>query len=98
MKKYICILLAMVCLLSLAGCACEHQWLHATGGHGQYCDKCGEFENLEEPCHFPSWEMPDCENPRRCMSCGELEAEAKPHTWSEEEPAICTECGKKKVN
>ena len=103
MKHSMVFLLILACICLLASCACEHEWLHATGGHGQFCDRCGTYQNLDEPCHFPNWETPDCENPRRCISCGTLEAEPKSHIWSdpspnESKPICCIECGKVKPN
>lgn len=96
MKKYLLLLLALVCLLSLAGCGCEHQWLDATGGHGQVCDLCGETQNTDEPCNYPAGEILDCENPKKCLRCGKPEVEPKDHAWQDAtclDPKICTDCG-----
>ncbi len=96
MKKYLLLLLALVCLLSLAGCGCEHQWLDATGGHGQVCDLCGETQNTDEPCNYQAGDLLDCENPKKCLRCGKPEVEAKDHAWKDAtcyDPKICADCG-----
>lgn len=95
MKKYICILLAMVCLLSLAGCACEHQWLHATGGHGQICDLCGESQNTDEP---HTWLEASCLEAKKCTVCGITEGVPLGHVFDDaapdcENPKLCSTCG-----
>ncbi len=97
MRKVLSLLLTVVFLLSLAGCACTHEWLHATGGHEQICDKCGAHQSLNEPCHYLAGTYRDCENPRICISCGKPEAEATNHQWVESggnSPRVCTVCGK----
>lgn len=96
MKKYLLLLMALICLLSLAGCGCEHQWLDATGGHGQVCELCGETQNADEPCSYPAGNLSDCENPPKCVICGKLKTEAKDHNWKGAtcyEPKICADCG-----
>lgn len=96
MKKYLLLLLALVCLLSLAGCGCEHQWLDATGGHGQVCDLCGQTQNADEPCSYADGGIADCKNPPICIICGKPKVEAKDHAWKDAtcyDPKICADCG-----
>ena len=93
MKKYLLFLVALACLLVLAGCGCEHQWLQATGGHGQLCNQCGESQGADEPC---SWVDATCLQPKRCAVCGITEGEALGHSWNDatcETPKTCTRCG-----
>ena len=96
MKKMLMLVLALVFLLSVTGCTCSHEWEHATGGHGQYCEDCGAYETLEEPCQYKPGTYRDCENPRKCIHCGKPETEAKKHNWvysDGDSPAVCMVCG-----
>ena len=93
MKKYLLLLVALACLLVLAGCGCEHEWLQATGGHGQICNKCGESQGADEPC---SWVDATCLEPKKCAVCGITEGEALGHSWNDATcatPKTCTRCG-----
>lgn len=48
-------------------------------------------------CRHESWIAADCENPKTCASCGEIEGAAMGHTWLEatfEAPKTCPACGK----
>lgn len=97
MKKALYLLLALAFILSLAGCGCDHQWLRATGGHGQYCEKCNEYQTLNEPCFYADGDQRDCENPRLCVACGKPEEEVKAHKWmvfGNDGTQLCSVCGR----
>ena len=93
MKKYVLLFMALACLLSLAGCSCEHEWLHAIGGHGEVCNKCGQTQGADEPC---SWVEATCDTPKKCVICGKTEGKALGHSWNDatcDAPKTCARCG-----
>ena len=42
MKKFICIVVVFVLLLSFSSCSCDHAWIAATCTEPKTCEKCGE--------------------------------------------------------
>ena len=94
MKKRIhLIALVLVCLLVLAGCGCEHEWLAATCDAPKTCALCGETEGA--PAGH-SWQAATCSAPKTCENCGATEGEALEHTWTDatcEAPKTCSVCG-----
>lgn len=96
MKKYFLILLAIACLLTLAGCGCKHEnWVDANCTAPKTCADCGETE-AEALGHDFGDAAEDCENPKTCTRCGQAEQEAKPHDWQDattEAPKTCAVCG-----
>lgn len=92
-RKIILIALALVCLLVLAGCGCEHEWKDADCTTPKTCALCGETEG-EALGH--TWKDADCTTPKTCSVCGATEGAALGHTWTEadcENPKTCSVCG-----
>lgn len=84
-KKITLIVLALACLLVLAGCGCDHEWEAADCDTPKTCSLCGETEG-EALGH--QWVDGDCVTPKTCSVCGETEGETLGHTWID---ATCTE-------
>lgn len=93
MKKLMIIALALVMLLALAGCACEHEWMDADCVNPRICAKCEEVEGT--PLGH-TWSAATCVDPKICENCAATEGEPKGHEWVEAtctEPNICSVCG-----
>lgn len=93
MKRFMIIALALVMLLALAGCACEHEWKDADCVTPKTCVKCEEIEGA--PLGH-TWSAATCVDPKICENCGATEGEAKGHVWVDAtctEPNICSVCG-----
>lgn len=91
-KKMWIIVLALICVLALAGCKCEHEWVEADCDTAKTCSLCGETEGA--PLGH-SWAAATCEDPKTCENCGAKEGEAKGHFWDEatcEEAMTCNVC------
>ncbi len=92
-KKITLLLLVLVSLLVLAGCACEHDWEDADCVTPKTCSECDETEGA--PLGH-SWMAATCEAPKTCENCGETEGEARPHEFSDatcDTAKTCTVCG-----
>ena len=93
MKRRVLVgILAMVLILLLTGCKCEHEWMAATCAAPKTCQKCGETEGETLP---HTWQEATCSAPKTCTVCGATEGEALPHTWQEatcSAPKTCTVC------
>lgn len=93
MKKFLLVILALTCLLSLAGCGCEHQWADAACEAPRTCAKCGKTEGAP---NGHSWLAAACNTPKTCEICGKTEGDALGHDWKAatcEEGAKCLRCG-----
>lgn len=99
MKKYLLLLLALVCLLSLAGCGCKHEtWVDADCTSPKTCAACGETEGA--PLGH-SWLAATCDAAKICEVCGTTEGEPLGHDFGDdapgsqncENPKTCTRCG-----
>lgn len=87
------ILLVLVCILALAGCQCEHEWVEANCTTAKTCSLCGETEGAPVG-HV--WAPADCVTAKTCTACGETEGEALGHSWTDatcEAPKTCENCG-----
>lgn len=87
------LLLAVLCMLLLCGCQCDHDWEKATCEEPRTCSECGETRG-DPKGH--DWVDATCEEPKTCSECGETEGEPLGHDWQDatcEEPRTCTECG-----
>ena len=90
-RKIGMLLLALVCVLALAGCSCDHVWRDATCCSPVVCEKCGESHG--EPLAHNLSEA-TCDAPATCSVCGAVEGEAAPHQWILEEcTGFCALCG-----
>lgn len=90
MKKTCILILALACMMILAGCSCEHEWTEADCMIPKTCTECGETEG-EALGH--SWVEATCTTVKACSRCGLKEGDALGHAWTE---ATCTEaktCG-----
>ena len=93
MRRLMIIALALVMLLTLAGCACEHEWIDADCMNPKICAKCEETEGA--PLGH-TWSAATCVDPKICENCAVTEGEPKGHEWVEAtctEPNICSVCG-----
>lgn len=72
MKKTILFLFALILILSLAGCECEHSWNEATCTEPRTCSKCGETEG--EPVDH-DWLHATHDRPETCAKCGATQGE-----------------------
>ncbi len=92
-KRFVLLLLAVLCLLALSGCACEHVWEEADCTTPKTCSECSETEGA--PLGH-SWLAATCSAPKTCENCGETEGEALPHTFADatcSAPQTCSVCG-----
>lgn len=84
--------LSILLVLTLVGCACEHEWQEATCTAPKTCTLCGETEG-EANGH--TWANATCTLPQTCLNCGAIEGEALGHSWIEAtctEPKKCSTC------
>ena len=91
-KRFFVGVLAMVLILLLAGCGCDHEWYAATCTDPKTCHLCSETEG-EALGH--SWQAADCTTAKTCTVCKVTEGEALGHTWQEattEAPETCSGC------
>ncbi len=92
MKKAILLILCLVMLTVLAGCACEHEWQAADCENPKTCALCEETEG-NRLAH--DWAEADCVTPKTCALCGETKGEALGHSWVEANcqlPKHCSVC------
>ena len=76
--RYIRSLVAfMLCLFTLTGCACKHQWTEETCVTPKTCMLCEETEG--EPAGH-NWVEATCEFPRSCSACSATEGQPLPHS------------------
>jgi hypothetical protein len=91
-KKFLAVLLALVMVLLLTGCGCDHEWQEATCTTAKTCPLCGEVEGA--PLGHV-WQAVTCEHPKTCTVCNLTEGEALGHDWQEattEAPKTCANC------
>ncbi len=67
-KRILLILLAVLCVISLAACSCEHKWEKATCEDPKTCKKCGEEKG--KPLGH-EWLDATYDEPQTCENCGE---------------------------
>lgn len=92
--KHRCLALGLILLavLTLTGCACEHDWMAADCVNPQTCAKC---EEIGEVALGHDWHDVTCIVPRTCSRCGATEGEALGHEWAEAScaaPQTCSRC------
>ncbi len=91
-KKLLAGLLALVMVLLLTGCGCDHEWQEATCTTAKTCTVCGEVEGA--PLGHV-WQAVTCTDPKTCTTCQLTEGEALGHDWQEattEAPKTCANC------
>lgn len=92
--KRICVILALMLLLS--GCACSHQWQAADCLQPEICADCGETRGQPRG---HAYREATCTLPEQCAVCGECRGEAPGHmlrNWEfqgEEMFRACEVCG-----
>jgi len=88
----------LICALSLAGCACRHEWTTADCTTAKTCSLCNEVTG--EPLGH-TWHDADCVTPKTCTVCGKTEGESLGHSWEEatcETSITCTLCAQTEGN
>lgn len=92
MKKLTMLLLALMLVVVLAACGCEHEFGAADCVNPATCTLCGETEGT--PLGHV-WMAATCDAPKTCEVCGTAEGEAKGHAMVEatcEEAKHCENC------
>lgn len=93
MKKFMLLMVLVLCMAMLTGCFCKHEtWKDATCVEPKTCAECGETEG-EALGHV--WMAATCETPKTCEQCGLTDGEAKGHAWQDatcETPKTCGNC------
>ena len=97
MKKMICALLVMLCVVSLCACSgdktCkEHTFEGPTCTSPKTCTVCGYTEGAELR---HNWIPANCVDPRTCSRCGEIDETAPLHNFADAtctEPKTCLRC------
>ena len=84
MKKQI-LPVILLCMILLAGCSCQHEWLEATCTDAKHCTKC---DAAEGDALGHTWTEANCTTAKTCSRCGLTEGEAPGHSWLE---ATCTD-------
>lgn len=79
-RRILLLVLAAVCLITLAGCACGHEWAEANCETPKTCSLCGETEGA---ALGHSWQDAACEAPKTCGRCARTEGTALGHTPGE---------------
>lgn len=88
------IMMAMILVFSLSGCACRHEWKAATCESPSVCAKCGATAG--EPLGHV-WEDATCIEPKTCSVCGKTMGEPLGHTWVDAtcvKAKTCSVCGR----
>ena len=75
----------MLCVVILTGCACKHQWADATCLTPKTCTLCEETEG--EPAGH-SWTAATCETPKTCTVCAATEGDPLGHIEAVRDCAI----------
>ena len=86
------LILTLLCVLLLAGCACEHVWAEADCDTPKTCTECGEIEGAP---NGHSWLVATCTAPKTCEVCAATDGEPLAHSWADAtctEPKTCTVC------
>ena len=81
MKKFGLVLLSILIVLTLAACACEHEYDNSCD---TACNLCGEERSTAH-----EWQAADCNTPKTCTVCGEEEGEALGHEWVTPDADLC---------
>lgn len=82
----------LLAVLTLTGCACEHEWVAADCLNPQTCAKCNE---VGEPALGHDWLDATCTVPETCTRCSETKGEPLAHEWLDATctaPETCARC------
>ena len=96
MKKLLQLYVVVVLALSLAGCACQHEWSDAGCEAPAVCGKCNE---TGAPALGHAFTDASCAAPETCIRCAATRGEALPHSfgkWMLNDPEMyrsCAICG-----
>lgn len=80
MKKWMILICALLMILILSGCGCEHEWVDANCDTPKTCSLCQEIEG--EPLGH-SWQDATCTAPKTCTACSLTEGDMLAHTPGE---------------
>ena len=92
MKKVSVFLLALVLVLALTACGCEHEFAAADCVNPPTCTLCGKTEG-DALGHV--WMAATCDTPKACEVCGTADGEPKGHSMVEatcDEAKHCENC------
>ena len=93
LRKIGIFVLALVCMVMLAACGCEHVWQEATCKAPATCRECGKTEG-DLGAHI--WNDATCIAPKTCTTCGATEGMKLDHQLRDatcEEADTCEICG-----
>lgn len=94
MKRILpCLILTLLLIPVLGGCACRHQWSTAPCGQEPVCRLCGQRSGKIQT---HNWEAAVCGKPKSCSICGQTEGEPLSHSWQDAtctDPKTCSACG-----
>lgn len=96
MKKTMLVLLALVLVLALLGCECDHEWAEADCVNAAVCANCQETGAAALGHTFSA---ATCDAPEICTRCGETRGEALGHSFGQwsfgdtEQVRTCETCG-----
>ena len=91
-KKLSLIILSLLMVFMIAGCACKPEWLEVSYKEPKTCSAYGETRG--EPVGH-NWSEATCEEPQTCSLCGQIEGDALGHSWMEATylaPKTCSVC------
>lgn len=78
---------AILMLMLITACGCDHEWIDATCQVPRTCGLCGKTQGEVSLWH--DWLDPDCFTPYTCSVCGLTEGEPLEHEYTE---GFCTRC------
>ena len=90
--RWTAFLLFLLAMLTLSGCACEHEWLEADCITPQVCIKCKE---VGESALGHDWLDATCIAPETCARCAATEGGPLGHDWLDATctaPETCAHC------
>lgn len=94
-RKVFILMMAVLLVLLLTGCACSHEWTAADCEHAAVCTKCDE---IGEAALGHDWVPASCAQPETCSRCELTRGEALAHSFGDwgigekEMTRSCTVC------
>lgn len=92
-KKITALLPALICVLALTGCQCNHEWDEANCQTPKTCRICQQTEGT---VLGHDWQAATCQEPMTCAVCGLAQGEPLSHSWEDAtcaSPRRCSYCG-----